>query len=276
MKLLRNKQPPTAQPTLRPHSAAPPSASSTGLPPEAEAETGAVRGLGRAGGHSLDMGENLANQNLANQSLVPQSPARLHTLPGEETLLRPHQFDGIQELDNPMPNWWLGILFASIAFGLGYWTVMHSGDPLSPGQKLRESMARSAEDAAKRSGQLSSSLLWKMSRDPSVVASGKTVYLGSCAPCHLPDLAGAIGPNLKDTVWIHGGDPMTILRVITEGVAVKGMPTWGPVLGRQKIAEVTAFILSHHQESASPPPPAPSTAPATPPNPSSQPGASTP
>lgn len=184
------------------------------------------------------------------------------TLPGEEALLRPHQFDGIQELDNPMPNWWLGILFASIAFALGYWAVFHAfGPPVSPGEQLRESMARSAEEAAKQSGQLSSPLLWKMSRDPSVVALGKTVYLGSCAPCHLPDLAGAIGPNLKDQIWIHGGDPMTILRVITEGVAIKGMPTWGPVLGRQKIAEVTAFILSHHEESASPTPPAAPTAP---------------
>lgn len=164
-------------------------------------------------------------------------------------VLRPHKFDGIQEFDNPMPNWWLAILGTSIAFALGYWAVNHAyGPDIEPGRILMEEMALAAQEAAKQSGQLSDPLLWTMSRDQAVVNNGRAVYATSCAPCHLPDLAGAIGPNLKDNIWIHGGNPMTVLRIITEGVAAKGMPTWGPVLGRQKIAEVAAFIMSHHQE----------------------------
>lgn len=165
--------------------------------------------------------------------------------------VRPHDFDGIQEFDNPMPNWWLALLVASIVFAFGYWAALHRyGEESDPGRELSARMDKAAQEAARKAGVLSNAILWSMSRDPSVVKAGREVYTTSCAPCHLPDLAGAIGPNLKDAVWIHGDKPMDIIKVITEGVAAKGMPTWGPMLGRQKITEVTAFILSHH------PPPA--------------------
>jgi cytochrome c oxidase cbb3-type subunit 3 len=148
-----------------------------------------------------------------------------------------------------MPNWWLTILYLSIAFAFVYWAALHVyGPEVFPGQALSRQMELAAQEAAKKSGQLSNAILWGMSRDPKVLESGKAVYLASCAPCHLPDLAGAIGPNLKDQLWIHGAEPMTILRVITEGVGARGMPTWGPVLGRQKISEVTAYLLSFHTE----------------------------
>ena len=148
-----------------------------------------------------------------------------------------------------MPNWWLWILGISIAFSFVYWAALHVyGDNQHPGDALTAEMQEAADLAARKSGQLSSPILWKMSRDGAVVAAGRETYLSSCAQCHLPDLAGAIGPNLKDNVWIHGSDPMIIMRVITDGVLEKGMPTWGPMLGRQKIAEVAAFILSHHKE----------------------------
>lgn len=162
--------------------------------------------------------------------------------------VRPHDFDGIQEFDNPMPNWWLFLLFTSILFASAYWGVMHRyGKETDPGKELSARMELAAQEAARKAGVLSNPILWSMSRDANVVKAGKEVYVASCAPCHLPDLAGAIGPNLKDEIWIHGGQPLDIVKVITEGVAVKGMPTWGPLLGRQKIAEVAAFILSHHQ-----------------------------
>ncbi len=169
--------------------------------------------------------------------------------------VRPHDFDGIQEFDNPMPNWWLALLFASIVFAFGYWAVLHRySEESDPGRELSARMEMASQEAAKKAGVLNNPILWNMSRDAAVVKAGKEVYAVSCAPCHLPDLAGAIGPNLKDSVWIHGGQPMDIVKVVTEGVAAKGMPTWGPMLGRQKISEVAAFILSHHQPPASPTP----------------------
>lgn len=165
----------------------------------------------------------------------------------EGALLRPHQFDGIQEFDKPMPNWWLAILYTSIVFAFGYWAVLHRyGDEMAPGLALAREMELSAQEAARKAGVLNDEILWQMSRNPAVVSAGGSVYRDSCAACHLPDLGGAIGPNLRDEIWIHGGHPMEIFKLVAEGVAVKGMPTWGPMLGRQKISEVVAFLLSHH------------------------------
>ena len=58
------------------------------------------------------------------------------------------------------------------------------------------------------------------------------------------DLGGQIGPNLTDEYWLHGCDPESIVKTITDGVPAKGMAAWGPMLGNKKIVEVTAYILS--------------------------------
>jgi cytochrome c oxidase cbb3-type subunit 3 len=72
--------------------------------------------------------------------------------------------------------------------------------------------------------------------------------MATCAPCHKEDLSGNIGPNLKRQIWLHGGHPTEIVKTITEGVPAKGMLTWGPILGRKKITEVAAFVLSFHKK----------------------------
>ena len=93
-----------------------------------------------------------------------------------------------------------------------------------------------------------------MSQNPTFVESGKAIFTANCAACHLVSLRGksenpaAIGPDLTDTTWIHGGRPLEVYNVITKGVLVKGMPTWGPVLGARKISEVAAYVLSKHQD----------------------------
>jgi cytochrome c oxidase cbb3-type subunit 3 len=85
-----------------------------------------------------------------------------------------------------------------------------------------------------------------MSKDPKMVQAGSLTFQTTCASCHMPDLSGKIGPNLKDNIWIHGGKPTEIVHTITTGVAAKGMPTWGPVLGKAKITEAASFVLSFH------------------------------
>jgi cytochrome c oxidase cbb3-type subunit 3 len=174
--------------------------------------------------------------------------------PVDGTPLRPHAYDGIHEYDNKLPNWWLWTLWLAVLFSVVYWCVGHWwGMVGDPGQKLEAGMEENALQAAKSAGSLSDGQLWAMSRDPSVINAGRATFLTNCASCHKPDLTGQIGPSLVDNVWIHGGEPGQIIKTITEGVAAKGMPTWGPVLGRTKIAESAAFILSHHQPPATPP-----------------------
>jgi cytochrome c oxidase cbb3-type subunit 3 len=77
---------------------------------------------------------------------------------------------------------------------------------------------------------------------PDLVEAGKTVFQSNCVACHGADLHGGIGPNLTDATWIHGGRLDEIVHTVTNGVPEKGMPTWGPVLGPQKVAQVAAFV----------------------------------
>ena len=91
--------------------------------------------------------------------------------------------------------------------------------------------------------------LWRMSRNAAVVQAGRTAFnASSCRTCHAVKLTGGPGPNLVDQRWLHGGTPREVFRTITTGVQSKGMPVWGPVLGRRMISEIVAFIFSFHRE----------------------------
>jgi cytochrome c oxidase cbb3-type subunit III len=168
-----------------------------------------------------------------------------------EDPLRPHTYDGIQEYDKRLPNWWLVTLWGAVAFSVVYWFYYHEfdlgGDPAI--NVVHEIDARKKE-IARASEVLDDAKLWKMSRDSAVVAAGKNIYMDAtkCVICHLPEMQGnGVAPNLADNVWLHGGEPMKVMRVISEGVLEKGMLAWKTQLTPKQIAEVTAFILSKHE-----------------------------
>jgi cytochrome c oxidase cbb3-type subunit 3 len=163
--------------------------------------------------------------------------------------LRPHTYDGIQEYDKKLPNWWLWTFYGAIIFSVAYWTLGHTmGLAPDPGSALRAKMREAQIEAVKSSPVLSDEKLWAMSRDSKIIAAGKLTFDATCASCHRPDLGGLIGPNLRDTEWVHGGAPMVLVQTVNEGVLAKGMPAWGPMLGQAKISEVVAYILSFHTE----------------------------
>ena len=168
--------------------------------------------------------------------------------------VREHSFDGIQEYDKRLPNWWLFTLYGAIVFAIVFWWVRM--DPLlTPSDQARVTAAMARIEAAKLSsaGVLTDDTLWAMSRNPVITAAGKATFNSNCVACHLASLRGkdesptAIGPNLTDQIWIHGGKPTQILATATGGVPAKGMPTWGPLLGTKKLSEVIAYVLSYHQ-----------------------------
>lgn len=168
----------------------------------------------------------------------------------DEESVRPHVYDGIQEYNKRLPNWWLATFYGAIVFSVAYYACYEWWKAL-PDQAavVKQEMARI--EAAKLSSMaaLSDDTIWQMSKNPTFVEAGKATFLANCASCHKPDLTGNIGPNLLDKVWIHGGKPMDVYNTITTGVAAKGMPTWGPILGPKKVAEAAAFIMSHHEPS---------------------------
>ena len=79
---------------------------------------------------------------------------------------------------------------------------------------------------------------------PEHIDKGREIFKQNCTSCHGPEAKGLVGPNLTDNTWIHGGKPEDIQNTITKGVAAKGMPTWGPILGNEKVADVATFIYS--------------------------------
>jgi len=169
--------------------------------------------------------------------------------PPKEDALRPHTFDGIQEYDKRLPNWWLMTLYGAIAFWAGYWFYYeraHIGP--SNAAAVEQKLAVIEAERLATAPSLDDASIWKMSRNPVFVDAGRATFNSICASCHTEKLTGAIGPNLIDHLWIHGGRPTEIYHTVQTGVLAKGMPPWGPVLGNKKISEVVAYVLSHHQE----------------------------
>lgn len=165
----------------------------------------------------------------------------------EEDELRHHTYDGIQEFDKRLPNWWLFTLYGAIVFAAGYWAYYHWTDHMVPGYVRVERKIEEFQKAALNSGAApTDSQLYKLSQDPAIADAGRKVFMANCAACHGTDLKGGIGQNLVDATWIHGGKPTQIYATINHGVTDKGMPTWGPVLGQARIADVVAFIISQN------------------------------
>jgi cytochrome c oxidase cbb3-type subunit 3 len=167
----------------------------------------------------------------------------------DEPRLRDHTYDGIQEFDQRLPNWWLNTLYGAIAFALVYWFIYQTAHVMpTDGQRVDAAMARI--EAAKMAStlELTDASLWQMSRNPVFTEAGRQTYTSLCVACHMANLQGGVGPNLSDHAWLHGGRPTEVIATVLNGVPAKGMPTWGPVIGQKKAAEVVAFILSHHTE----------------------------
>ncbi|NVJ02174.1 c-type cytochrome [Myxococcus sp. AM009] len=153
-------------------------------------------------------------------------------------------YDGIEEHDNHLPNWWLFILWTSIVFSAGYWFWYHIAEA-GPGQ-LGEYAAESAAVAKRASGNTPASddMLLALARDMASLESGKQVFQANCAACHGAQGQGLIGPNLTDAYWMHGGGPMAIHKVVADGVVAKGMPAWERTLGAERVKAVTAYLLT--------------------------------
>lgn len=160
-----------------------------------------------------------------------------------------HEYDGIEEADNQLPIWWLTLFFGAIVFGVAYWFAFHEyGMGELPGEQYAEAKKAIEEREAKKARALAAKAGDKgvaaLADDPATVQAGAGVFAGTCVACHGANAAGNIGPNLTDNFWIHGGTAEDIQKVISEGVAAKGMPAWGPTLGPLAVQQVTAYVLT--------------------------------
>lgn len=152
--------------------------------------------------------------------------------------------DGIDEYDNPLPDWWLGLFFVTFVASVVYAVDYHFVSNRSQEARYEAEMLAAAERWPEQDAPS------ELSFDDATLAAGKQVYAQTCLACHGADMTGGIGPNLVDAEWIHGGEAEQVVKTISEGVAAKGMPAWGPVLGPEKVSQVAAWILSSGGQTA--------------------------
>lgn len=159
-----------------------------------------------------------------------------------------HEYDGIQEYDQRLPNWWLFTLYATIAFSIVYWFFyFQSNVGISDAERLAKRLSViEAINLEESLAMLDDGNLWRMSRNPQFVEAGRRHYDAHCSACHGANLEGGIGFALIDNTWVHGGNPVDVYRVVDQGIAGTGMQAWGAILGPRRVAEVTAFVMSHH------------------------------
>ncbi len=172
----------------------------------------------------------------------------LRPISEEKDLLIEHEYDGIRELDNPTPAWFMGLFYASVAFAVVYLCVYHVfGWGMDQHQEYTVEMQQ-AEAARQvylaQAANLVDENTVEEDLAPEVIAAGAATYAQYCAVCHGAAGEGLIGPNLTDEYWLHGGDVKSLFHTIKYGVPDKGMVPWEQNLTPAQIAEVSNYIIS--------------------------------
>jgi len=167
-----------------------------------------------------------------------------------DQVIKGHQYDGIREYDNPMPGWWLWLLWATVIFSVIYILGIHVfgfvdtyEEDLAQGQAELETR-RAAFAQTQPAFEADEATLATFVGDDARIAAGAANFNAVCSPCHGPEGQGSIGPNLTDAYWINGGANVDLFNVISKGVVEKGMAPWEGVYSPEQRAELVAFIRS--------------------------------
>jgi cytochrome c oxidase cbb3-type subunit 3 len=166
-----------------------------------------------------------------------------------EDRLMDHNYDGIQEYDNPMPRWWLYIFYATIVFAVLYWLNVPGigtgkGRIANYNSEMDAAHAKYGAPGGSKGPVPSEATLLAAAADPAQLGEGKATFLKNCVACHRADAGGLIGPNLTDEFWIHGGKPQEIWKTVDWGVLDKGMPAWGQTLKPDEVLKVVAYVTT--------------------------------
>lgn len=180
-----------------------------------------------------------------------------------------HEWDGIQELDNPMPRWWLYTFYACIVFAIGYtiaypaWPLINSATPGLLGYSTRAEVAKEIETFEKANADINARL--ESAELTDIVAdaelngyakqAGAAVFKTWCAQCHGAGAAGVQDkgyPNLLDDDWLWGGDIESIHTTIAHGIRsvtdedtrFSEMPKFGEILSKEEIVQVVNYVQS--------------------------------
>lgn len=159
-----------------------------------------------------------------------------------------HEFDGIKELDNPMPPWLKYIFYVTIIISFAYITrlvVFKDESIIQKKEYSKEMAAARAKTASAEKEEATKAVAQPMSQEQ-ILAAGKVTFDKICYVCHGKFGEGLVGPNFTDDYWIHGNKPEDLKKVIVDGVIDKGMLSYKSQLSNKQIDQVIAYILSLH------------------------------
>jgi cytochrome c oxidase cbb3-type subunit 3 len=178
----------------------------------------------------------------------------MKVLDDEKDLLLDHEYDGIKELDNHMPVWWLWLFYFTIGWGFVY-LVYYQFTGVGPDQheQYEQEMAAAAElygqDPGEPSGSEVAAVSWEFETDQASIDNGKEVFMSTnnlCFTCHGANGEGLVGPNLTDNMWLHGCSAEEIAVSISTGFPDKGMVAYGSgtPISEEDMTDVISYIAS--------------------------------
>lgn len=166
----------------------------------------------------------------------------------EETeIILDHNYDGIKELDNNLPPWWLYGFYATIIFGVVYmirYHIFNADDQFAEYDTEYAIAKKEIEEYKKTAKDLIDFNTVELLTDASDLNAGKKIFEANCVACHMADGGGGIGPNLTDDHWILGGGIKNVFKTISEGGRDgKGMIAWKTSLKPSEMAQVSSYVL---------------------------------
>lgn len=165
----------------------------------------------------------------------------------EEHLLIDHSYDGIQELNHPLPSWWNVCFYIGIAFSAGYFIYYQLLDAPTLRDEFNVSYKK-VQDMKAEFTRLNSAFShdnFQSTLAADGVKKGMVVFENNCMPCHSEGGKGDIGPNLTDEYWLLAkGTPETIYNVAFKGSEENGMPAWGELLTKEELYQAVAYVSS--------------------------------
>lgn len=167
----------------------------------------------------------------------------------EEAVMTDHEYDGIRELDNVLPPWWVYLFYLTIIFSVVYLVRYHI---VGSGNVMEEEYQAEIEQAALLKAAAAEASPESMIDENNVILlssssdleRGNTIFQANCASCHRADGGGEIGPNLTDRYWLHGGSINDIFATIKYGVPEKGMISWQAQIKPDDMQRVASYIMS--------------------------------
>ena len=179
----------------------------------------------------------------------------------EGEIILDHNYDGIKELDNSLPPWWLYGFYATIIFGAVYmarYHIFNADDQFAEYEIEYAEAQRAIEEYRKNAKNLVDVNTVEVLTEAADLNAGRAIFEGKCAVCHKADGGGGIGPNLTDNYWILGGGIKNVFRTISEGGRDgKGMVSWKKEgLSPLEMAQVASYVLEFQGTTPAEPKPA--------------------